>query len=134
MSVETYKEIDDFFRSMRQAYNNRDIKLFRSHFWTDKRFRHLDHSGRSDTGWGSFEEVVDQEFRYMEKCVLELRDLRIEVFDDSFSVVTANWRIEQVDPEGRGVEQMGRASFAVCRVRDEWKIVHQHFDPQLNGA
>ncbi len=35
MSVESLKELDDFFRSMRQAFNSRDLKTFRSHFWTD---------------------------------------------------------------------------------------------------
>jgi hypothetical protein len=60
MSVESLKELEDFFRSMRQAFNSRDLKTFRSHFWTDKRFQNLDASGRHDRGWGAFEEVLDQ--------------------------------------------------------------------------
>ena len=66
MTVENVKELEDFFRSMRQAFNSRDLKTFRSHFWTDKRFINLDASGRLDLGWGAFEEVLDQEFRYMD--------------------------------------------------------------------
>src|SRR5690606_19017362 len=58
MSVETNKELDDFFRSMRQAYNSRDLKLYRSHFWTNERFVNLDASGRVDLGWGSYEEIL----------------------------------------------------------------------------
>ncbi len=127
MSAESIKELDDFFRSMRQAYNSRDMKLFRSHFWTDKRFVHLDPSGRTDVGWGAFEEILDQEFRYIDTVTMELKDLKINVFDDQFSFAFGEWKISQVDPEGRSVEQGGRASFTVARVRDEWKIVHQHY-------
>ena len=60
MSVESLKELDDFFRSMRQALNSRDLKTFRSHFWTDKRFHNLDATGRRDRGWGAYEEVPDR--------------------------------------------------------------------------
>lgn len=127
MSAESIKELDDFFRSMRQAYNGRDMKLFRSHFWTDKRFVHLDPSGRTDNGWGAFEEILDQEFRYMDKVALDLKDLKINVFEDQFATVVGEWRIAHVDPDGRAVEQKGRASFSVARVRDDWKIVQQHF-------
>ncbi len=132
MSVEQTKELDDFFRSMRQAYNARDMKLFRSHFWTDKRFVNLDPSGRTDLGWGSYEEILDQEFRYMESLKMELKDLQIQVFDDSFGTAAGDWRIEQVDPEGRGVEQGGRATFAVARVKDDWKIVQQHLSTETD--
>lgn len=133
MSVEAYKELDDFFRSMRQAYNSRDMKMFRTHFWTDKRFIHVDHSGRMDLGWGAFEEVLDQEFRYMDSVKLELKELKIHVFDDQFSSVTADWKVAQVDPEGRGSEESGRVSFTICRLKDDWKIVHQHYTGALNG-
>lgn len=133
-SVEVYKELDDFFRSMRQAYNNRDMKLFRSHFWTDKRFVHLDASGRTDQGWGAYEEVLDQEFRYLDKTRLELKNLSIQVFDDQFGFVVGDWKTTQVDPGGREVEQSGRASFSVVRMGDDWKIVSQHFSPAVDGV
>ena len=126
MSVETQKELEDFFRSMRQAYNSRDMKTFRSHFWTDKRFMNLDASGRIDRGWGAFEEILDQELRYMDMVKLELKDLEIQVFDDQFSAVMGNWKSTQVDPDGREFSQSGRASFTVVRMGDYWKIVSQH--------
>ena len=127
MTVEAYKELDDFFRSMRQAFNSRDLKLFRSHFWTDKRFVHLDASGRIDVGWGSYEEVLDQEFRYLDVIKLELKDLQHQIFQDAFASVTGYWRATQVDPDGREVSQGGRVSYAVARMGDDWKIVHQHY-------
>jgi hypothetical protein len=127
MSLESQKELDDFFRSMRQAYNSRDIKLYRSHFWTDKRFAHLDPSGRTDLGWGAYEEILDQEFRYMDTVRLELKDLKIQVFDDQFGTAVGDWRTTQVDPEGREVAQSGRCTFSVARVKDDWKIVQQHY-------
>jgi len=127
MTVEAVKELDDFFRSMRQAYNSRDLKTYRSHFWTDKRFQHLDPSGRVDDGWGSYEEILDQEFRYMDKVTLELKDLKFNVFDDNFASVTGGWKVGHVDPEGRSIEQAGRVTFTVARIRDDWKIVHQHY-------
>jgi ketosteroid isomerase-like protein len=127
MSVEAYKELDDFFRSMRQAFNSRDIKTFRSHFWTDKRFLNLDASGRTDFGWGAFEEVLDQEFRYLESMRLELKDPQFHVFDDQFASVYASWKVTQVDPNGREIEQSGRATFTVVRMGDDWKIVAQHY-------
>ena len=134
MSVEQTKELDDFFRSMRQAYNARDMKLYRSHFWTDKRFVNLDPSGRTDLGWGSYEEILDQEFRYMESVKLELKDLKVQVFDDSYGTASGDWRIEQTDPEGRGAEQSGRATYSVARIKDDWKIVQQHLSVHVNGA
>lgn len=127
MSVESYKELDDFFRSMRQAFNSRDLKLFRSHFWTDKRFVHMDAAGRTDIGWGAFEEVLDQEFRYLDVLKLELKDMGYQIFDDQFASVTAKWRTTQVDPDGREVSQAGRSTFAVARIGDDWRIVTQHF-------
>lgn len=127
MSVETLKELDDFFRSMRQAYNARDLKAYRSHCWTDKRFVHLDVSGRIDHGWGTYEEVLDQEFRYLDKVSLELKDLNFNVFGEQYAVASGGWKIVQVDPDGRAVEQSGRASFALVRMRDDWKIVQQHY-------
>ena len=131
MSVETNKELDDFFRSMRQAYNSRDLKLYRSHFWTNERFVNLDASGRIDLGWGSYEEILDQEFRYMEKVTLELKDLRITPFDDSCAAAVGEWKVLHIDPDGREVDQSGRATFTVARVRDDWKIVQQHFSADL---
>lgn len=127
MSVESLKELEDFFRSMRQAFNSRDLKTFRSHFWTDKRFQNLDASGRRDRGWGEFEEVLDQEFRYLESVKLELKDLEFQVFEDQFATVIASWKLTQIDPEGRGLEQGGRCTYAVCRMSDDWKIVAQHY-------
>lgn len=129
MSVESLKELDDFFRSMRQAFNSRDLKTFRSHFWTDKRFANLDASGRRDRGWGEFEEVLDQEFRYLESVRLELKDLDFQVFDDQFATVIGGWRLSQTDPEGRNHEQAGRCTFSLCRMSDDWKIVAQHYSP-----
>lgn len=134
MSVEAFKELDDFFRSMRQAFNSRDIKTFRTHFWTDKRFLNIDSSGRVDQGWGAYEEVLDQEFRYLESIRLELKDPQIQVFDDQFGFVYAIWKIAQVDPEGREVTQAGRATFTVARVGDAWKIVAQHFSSDEAAA
>ena len=127
MSAESLKELEDFFRSMRQAFNSRDLKTFRSHFWTDKRFMNLDASGRCDRGWGAFEEVLDQEFRYLDMVKLELKDLEFQIFDDQFATVAGAWRSTQVDPEGREMEQDGRCTFAVSRMGDDWKIVTQHF-------
>ena len=99
MSVESLKELEDFFRSMRQSFNTRDLKTYRSHFWTDKRFQNLDASGRRDRGWGEFEEVLDQEFRYLESVKLELKDLEMQVFEDQFATVIGAWKLSQVDPE-----------------------------------
>lgn len=129
MSVESLKELDDFFRSMRQAFNSRDLKTFRSHFWTDKRFHNLDASGRRDRGWGEFEEVLDQEFRYLESVKLELKDLDFQVFEDQFATVVGSWKLSQVDPEGRNLDQGGLCTFSLCRMSDDWKIVAQHFSP-----
>ncbi|MBL8730790.1 MAG: nuclear transport factor 2 family protein [Planctomycetes bacterium] len=129
MSVESLKELDDFFRSMRQAFNSRDLKTFRSHFWTDKRFQNLDASGRRDRGWGEFEEVLDQEFRYLESVKLELKDIDFQIFEDQFATVVAGWRLSQVDPEGRAHDQYGRCTFALARMSDDWKIVAQHYSP-----
>ena len=127
MSVDALKELDDFFRSMRQAYNSRDLKQYRSHFWTDKRFMHLDASGRVDFGWGAYEEILDQEFRYMEKVTLELRDVKPCVFGDDHASAAGFWKVTHVDPEGRGIDQSGRVTFTLARMRDDWKIVQQHF-------
>lgn len=127
MSVESLKELEDFFRSMRQAFNSRDLKTYRSHFWTDKRFQNLDASGRRDRGWGEFEEVLDQEFRYLDSVKLELKDLDYQVFEDQFATVVAGWRLAQMDPGGREMEQGGRCTFSICRMGDAWKIVAQHF-------
>lgn len=129
MSVELNKELEDFFRSMRQSFNSRDLKTFRTHFWTDKRFVNLDASGRIDDGWGAFEEVLDQEFRYSDSLKLEFRDLRFQVFEDQFAAVVGFYKLSQVDPEGRTIEQSGRVTFTVVRVAEAWKTVQQHFSP-----
>jgi ketosteroid isomerase-like protein len=113
MSLESNKELEDFFRSMRQACNSCDIKAYRSHFWTDKRFVHLDASGRTDIGWGAYEEVLDQEF---------------------LASVSGGYRLTQVDPEGREASQQGRVSFSVAKIKDDWKIVSQHFSEDRNGT
>ena len=127
MSVESLKELEDFFRSMRQAFNSRDLKTYRSHFWTDKRFQNLDASGRRDRGWGEFEEVLDQEFRYLDSVKLEFKDLDFQVFEDQFATVIGGWRLAQMDPGGREMEQGGRCTISICRMGDDWKIVAQHF-------
>lgn len=129
MSVESLKELDDFFRSMRQSFNSRDLKTYRSHFWTDKRFQNLDASGRRDRGWGEFEEVLDQEFRYLDAVKLELKDLEFQVFDDQYATAIGLWKLAQIDPEGRSHEQNGSCTFSLCRMSDDWKIVAQHFSP-----
>jgi len=131
MSVETHKELEDFFRSMRQAYNSRDMKLYRSHFWTDKRFVNLDASGRIDRGWGAFEEILDQELRYMDTVKLDLKDLEFQIFDDQFACAAGAWRSTQIDPGGREVQQGGQVTFALVRMSDDWKIVNQHLSPHL---
>ncbi len=41
MSVESLKELDDFFRSMRQAFNSRDLKTFRTELATTERLAPL---------------------------------------------------------------------------------------------
>lgn len=127
MSVEAYKEIEDFFRSMRQAFNSRDIKTYRAHFWTDKRFVHFDASGRIDNGWGAYEEFLDQEFRYMEVLKLELKDLQTQVFGEDFATSFGFWKLQQIDAGGREQEASGRVTFTLQRVGSDWKIVAQHF-------
>ena len=127
MSVETQKELDDFFRSMRQAYNARDTKTFRTHFWTDKRFLNVDAAGRVDEGWGAFEEVLDQEFRYLETAKLELKDLAFQIFDDRFASAFARYSNSQTDPDGRTIDASGRVTFTLSRFKDDWKIVSSHY-------
>ena len=134
MSLETNKELEDFFRSMRQACNSCNIKAYRSHFWTDKRFVHLDASGRTDIGWGAYEEVLDQEFRYLDTFRIELVDLNYQVFDNRFACVSGGYRLTQVDPEGREASQQGRVSFSVAKIKDEWKIVSQHLSEDRYGT
>ena len=127
MSAEAYKQIDDFLRTMRQAFNARDLKAYRSHFWTDTRFIHLCASGRTDMGWGAFEEVLDQEFRYLESVRFELKGPRIQVFEDRFATVVADWRTVVVDPSGRDSETSGRVTYALVRFPEGWKIVTVHY-------
>lgn len=129
MSVEAQKEIEDFFRNMRQAFNSRDIKAYRAHFWTDKRFVHFDSSGRIDVGWGAYEEFLDQEFRYMEVLKLEIRDLDVQFFGDEFATAHGLWKLQQIDAGGREQAAFGRATFALNRTGNDWKIVNQHFSP-----
>lgn len=129
MSVEAHKEIEDFFRNMRQAFNGRDIKAYRVHFWTDKRFVHFDSSGRIDQGWGAYEEFLDQEFRYMEVLKLELKDLQMQTFGDDFATAHGGWRLQQIDAGGREQAAYGRVTFTLARMGGDWKIVNQHFSP-----
>jgi ketosteroid isomerase-like protein len=133
MSLEINKELEGFFRSMRQACNSCDIKAYRGHFWTDKRFVHLDGSGRTDIGWGAYEEALDQEFRYLDTFRMELVDLNYQVFEDRFAAVSGGYRLTQVDPGGREVSHQGRVSFALVKLKDDWKIVTQHFSEDRNG-
>jgi uncharacterized protein (TIGR02246 family) len=134
MSVEAQKEIEDFFRNMRQAFNSRDIKAYRAHFWTDKRFVHFDSSGRIDQGWGAYEEFLDQEFRYMEVLKLELRDLQVQVLGDEFATAWGLWKLQQIDAGGREQAAVGRATFTLFRSGSDWKIVNQHFSPGAEPA
>ena len=41
----------------------------------------------------------------------------------------ATWKLTQVDPAGRNLEQHGRCTFSLSRVSNDWKIVAQHFSP-----
>ncbi len=127
MSTDVQKELDDFFRSLRQACNARDIKSYRSHFWTDKSFLNLDASGRTDVGWGSYEEVLDQEFRYLDTLRMDFKNLKIQSFDDRFALVAGGYSLTQVDPSGREAHSGGRVSFTLARIKDDWKVVGQHF-------
>jgi uncharacterized protein (TIGR02246 family) len=129
MVIEAHKSIEDFLRSMRQAFNARDLKAYRSHFWTDTRFVHLDASGRTDLGWGAFEEVLDQEFRYLESVKLELKSPKIQTFEDRFSFVVAEWKTTVVDASGRNSDATGRVNYVLYRFDDGWKIVNAHFSP-----
>ena len=127
MSPEIVREIEDHLRSMRQAFNSQDMKSYRTYFWTNPRFLHIDQSGRVDKGWGAFEEVLDQEFRYLDKVDLNLRDPAIQVFDDKFAVVFATWRLVTVDPGGREQDTSGTASYSLVRFGKDWKIVKSHY-------
>jgi uncharacterized protein (TIGR02246 family) len=129
MANESIKEIEDFLRTMRQAFNSRDLKAFRGHFWTDTRFVHLDPSGRLDQGWGAFEEVLDQEFRYLESVKFELRSPKVQSFDDRFVIVVAEWRNTVIDAGGRDVESTGRVTYVLYRFNEGWKIVSDHYSP-----
>lgn len=127
MSPEIAREIEDHLRSMRQAFNGQDMKAYRNHFWTNPRFLHIDSSGRVDKGWGEFEEVLDQEFRYLDKVDLTIREPSVQVFDDKFAVVFCEWRLVQVDPGGREQDTGGHASFSLVRFGKDWKIVKSHY-------
>jgi ketosteroid isomerase-like protein len=128
MSADTAKEIEDFLRTMRQAYDTQDMKAYRGHFWTNPGFVHLDASGRMDEGWGSFEEVLDQEFRYLDSVALTLRNTNIRVFEHRFALVTAEWKLTQVDPGGRTQDIGGRCSFTIAKPEgNDWKIVGSHY-------
>ena len=131
MATEAHKSIDDFLRSMRQAFNARDLKSYRSHFWTDTRFVHLDASGRTDIGWGAFEEVLDQEFRYLDAIKLELKAPKVQVFEDRFGSVVAEWKTTMVDATGRNNEASGRVTYVIYRFDDGWKIVTAHYSPMV---
>ncbi|MFM1872968.1 MAG: SnoaL-like domain, partial [Planctomycetota bacterium] len=82
-----------------------------------------------DRGWGAFEEVLDQEFRYLDSVRLELKDMDFQVFDDQFATAVGIWKLAQIDPEGRNHEQSGNCTYALCRMSDDWKIVAQHYSP-----
>ena len=60
---------------------------------------------------------------------MELKDLDCQTFDGQFATAIATWKLTQVDPEGRNLEQHGRCTFSLSRVSDDWKIVAQHFSP-----
>lgn len=128
MNPEIVREIEDALRAMRQAFNNQDIKSYRNYFWTNPRFLHIDASGRVDKGWGAFEEVLDQEFRYLDKVELNLREPSVQVFDDKFAVVFLEWRLLTVDPSGREQDTGGNATFSLVKFGRDWKIVKAHYD------
>lgn len=127
MNPEIVREIEDTLRSMRQAFNNQDMKSYRNYFWTNPRFLHIDSSGRVDKGWGAFEEVLDQEFRYLDKCDLTIREPDVQVHDDRFAVVFAEWRLVQVDPSGREQDTGGNSTFSLVKFGKDWKIVKSHY-------
>lgn len=127
MNPAATKEIEDFLRSMRQAFNTQDMKAYRQHYWTNSRFRHIDASGRMDEGWGAFEEVTAQEFRYLDSVELSMRNPEAQIFDDRFASVITEWRLVQVDPGGRAGELGGKASFTLVKFGKNWKIVTSHF-------
>ena len=127
MNPESVREVEDLLRSMRQAFSNQDMKAYRNHFWTNPRFLHVDASGRVDKGWGAFEEVLDQEFRYLDKANLTIRDPSIQVFEDRFAVVFAEWRLSTVDPGGREQDSGGNVTFSLVKFGKDWKIVKAHY-------
>ncbi len=133
MSPETLREIENQLRDLRQAFNNQDLKTFRGFFWTNPRFLHLDPSGRLDQGWGAFEEVLDQEFRYLDRVQLTFRNPQIQVFEERFATITTEWSLLQVDPTGEERESGGRASFSMVRFGKDWKIVMAHYS-SLEGV
>ncbi len=128
MSSGTIKAIEDRLREIRQAFNSQDLKTFRSYFWTNPKFLHIDHSGRLDQGWGAFEEALDQEFRYLDNVKLSFKNPRIQVFEDKFSSVVLEWNLLQVDPTGQEVETGGHLSMAlVLFPGKDWRVVTSHF-------
>ena len=129
MTAETLKELDDFFRSMRQAFGSGDMKSLRSHYWTDKRFVNIDISGRVDRGWGPYEELMDQEFRYMDSVELQLKDLEVQAFDGRYAVAVAGYRLSQVDPGGHESTTEEVVSYSLATIKDSWRITQQHESP-----
>jgi ketosteroid isomerase-like protein len=80
-----------------------------------------------DEGWGSYEEVLDQEFRYLDSVQLTMRNTQVCSFDDRYALATAEWKLAQVDPGGRSQDIRGRASFSFVRFGKDWKIVAAHY-------
>ncbi len=127
MSAALIREVEAFLRSMRQAMASRDMKAFRQHFWTNHNFLHLDSTGRLDRGWGAYEELMDQEFRYMESLNLSMRDPLIHEVASDVVTVACYWKLDQIDPGGREKSLGGLANYVLHRIAGDWKIVQAHY-------
>lgn len=127
MSAAIVREIEAFLRSLRQSMSSRDIKAYRGHFWTNRAFVHVDVTGRVDHGWGAHEEVIDQEFRYMESVQLTLKEPQVHGHGEDAITVVAQWKLDQVDPGGRELSVAGVVSYVVVRMNGDFKIVLAHY-------
>jgi hypothetical protein len=127
MSAAIVREIEAFLRSLRQSMSARDMKSYRGHFWTHRNFVHIDSTGRVDLGWGAHEEVIDQEFRYMESIQLAMKEPQIHSHGDDAITVVSPWKLDQVDPGGREQSTEGTCSLVIARMNGDFKIVLAHY-------
>ncbi|PIE22560.1 MAG: hypothetical protein CSA62_11930 [Planctomycetota bacterium] len=127
MSAAIVREIEAFLRSLRQSLSARDIKAYRGHFWTNRAFVHVDITGRIDHGWGAHEEVIDQEFRYLESEQLAFKEPQIHGHGDETFTVVAQFKLDAVDPGGREQSTTGVASLVIVRMSGDFKIVLAHY-------